>query len=355
MKTISLCMIVKDEENVIERCLKSVKGIFDEIIIVDTGSSDSTKKIVSKYTDKIYDYKWNNDFSEARNYSFSKATCDYIMWLDADDVLLEEDAKKLKQLIATMDGTVDVYMLKYNYWQDENGKPSLVQERERIFKKENNYKWISPIHEIIIPSGNIKKVDIYITHKKHKIQDPQRNLKIFKRMIDEGKKFDERLEYCYAKELYFLNNIDEAIKEYEKFISKYINEYERLKEYMYSAIIELSDCYKRKNLSDKELETLMLILKKQIPKQECLTRIGDVFLRSKKYELAVYWFKLAIDCKEEEVNKDYEKFLPYISLGVCYYWLNDIEKANEYNEKAGQEKPDDLTYIANKKIYNLHN
>ena len=93
MKTISLCMIVKDEENVIERCLKSVKGIFDEIIIVDTGSSDSTKKIVSKYTDKIYDYKWNNDFSEARNYSFSKATCDYIMWLDADDVLLEEDAK----------------------------------------------------------------------------------------------------------------------------------------------------------------------------------------------------------------------------------------------------------------------
>ena len=98
MKTISLCMIVKDEENVIERCLKSVKGIFDEIIIVDTGSSDNTKKIVSKYTDKIYDYKWNNDFSEARNYSFSKATCDYIMWLDADDVLLEEDAKKLKQL-----------------------------------------------------------------------------------------------------------------------------------------------------------------------------------------------------------------------------------------------------------------
>ena len=98
MISISLCMIVKDEELVLGRCLNSVKNLVDEIIIVDTGSTDKTKDIASLYTDKIYDFKWINDFSAARNYSFSKATKDYIMWLDADDVLLEEDYIKLQDL-----------------------------------------------------------------------------------------------------------------------------------------------------------------------------------------------------------------------------------------------------------------
>lgn len=91
MITISICMIVKNEEDVLGRALKSVQGIADEIIIVDTGSTDSTKEIASSYTNKIYDFEWCDDFSKARNYSFSKATKDYCMWLDADDVILEED------------------------------------------------------------------------------------------------------------------------------------------------------------------------------------------------------------------------------------------------------------------------
>ena len=74
MIKISLCMIVKDEEQVLNRCLTSVEGIADEIIIVDTGSTDKTKDIAKKFTDKIYDFKWVNDFSKARNYSFSKAS-----------------------------------------------------------------------------------------------------------------------------------------------------------------------------------------------------------------------------------------------------------------------------------------
>ena len=72
--------------------------IADEIIIVDTGSTDNTKKIASKFTNKIYDFRWCYDFSKARNFSFSKATKDYIMWLDADDVILQEDIEKVLNL-----------------------------------------------------------------------------------------------------------------------------------------------------------------------------------------------------------------------------------------------------------------
>ena len=81
MKEISLCMIIKNEEKTIARCLDSVKDLVDEIIIVDTGSTDKSKEIVSKYTDKVYDFEWVEDFAKARNFSFSKATKDYIMWL----------------------------------------------------------------------------------------------------------------------------------------------------------------------------------------------------------------------------------------------------------------------------------
>ena len=107
MITISLSMIVKNEEDVLARCLDSVKDIVDEIIIVDTGSIDKTKEIAKEYTDKIFDFKWIDDFSAARNYSFSKASKDYIFWLDADDIILEEDKEKLKQLKQDLDKEVD--------------------------------------------------------------------------------------------------------------------------------------------------------------------------------------------------------------------------------------------------------
>ena len=98
MISISLCMIVKNEEDVIGRCLACVKDIVDEIIVVDTGSTDSTIEIVKKYTNQIYHFNWVDDFSKARNYAFSKASKDYIMWLDADDIILENDLTNLKQL-----------------------------------------------------------------------------------------------------------------------------------------------------------------------------------------------------------------------------------------------------------------
>ena len=94
--TISLCMIVRDEEETIARCLETVEKIVDEIIVVDTGSVDRTKEIVEKYTSNIYDFQWIDDFAAARNFSFSKATQEYILWLDADDVLLEDAQEALK-------------------------------------------------------------------------------------------------------------------------------------------------------------------------------------------------------------------------------------------------------------------
>ena len=98
MPTISLCMIVKNEEMNIARCLDSMAGLVEEIIVVDTGSADRTVEIVSNYTSKVYSYPWNDDFSDARNYSLSKASMDYCMWMDADDILKEDQKDKFLEL-----------------------------------------------------------------------------------------------------------------------------------------------------------------------------------------------------------------------------------------------------------------
>ena len=110
--TVSVCMIVKDEEMVLARCLETVKSWVDEMIIVDTGSTDGTKEIARRYTDRVYDFAWRDDFAAARNFTFSKARCDYCMWLDADDVILPEDQVGFVRLKETLDKTTDIVMRK---------------------------------------------------------------------------------------------------------------------------------------------------------------------------------------------------------------------------------------------------
>lgn len=351
MKTISLCMIVKNEENTLDTCLKSVKDLVDEIIIVDTGSTDKTKQVAQKYTNKIYDFKWVDDFSKARNYSFSKATKDYIMWLDADDYLPEEEKPKFKKLKNSLDGQVDMYTMIYIYSKDSNGNPKYVQRKARLLKRENNYQWESPIHEYINLKGKIVQTDITIVHNKTHINDPKRNMRIFQKMIKEGHKFTTRDHYCYANELYYSKNYPEAIKQFESFINKHIDNYKFNKFYLYLAIQALADCYKITNQPKKEIDTLFLILKNQLPTRMILYKIGTHFQRQKQYNIAIYWLELALNTKDESNNPKYEKYLCYIDLGVCYYYLKNYQQAYDNNEQAGQLIPNDKTYINNKKIY----
>jgi hypothetical protein len=131
--TISLCMIVKNEESVLARCLSSVQGIADEIIIVDTGSSDRTKEVAGRFTDKVYDFPWIDNFSVARNTSFGLATQKYILWLDADDYLTEKDNRLLLELKRTLDPTVDSVTMDYHLAVDHEGKVLQSIRRHRWY------------------------------------------------------------------------------------------------------------------------------------------------------------------------------------------------------------------------------
>ena len=132
-------MIVKDEEEVLARCLNCVQPFADEIIIADTGSSDNTIKIARTFTDKVYPFEWCDDFSAARNFSFSKAGCELVMWLDADDVISDADAQKIAALKEEMCG-YDVAFLLYAAAFDGE-RPTFTYYRERIFRRSFGLKW----------------------------------------------------------------------------------------------------------------------------------------------------------------------------------------------------------------------
>lgn len=135
MNAISLSMIVKNEENTLERCLQSVRDIVDEIIIVDTGSTDRTKEVAGKWTPHVFDFTWIHDFSAARNFSFTKATMDYIFWLDADDVLLPEENQKLFRLKQFLSPAVDAVSMQYHCDFDDRGNVTLNVRRTRLVKR----------------------------------------------------------------------------------------------------------------------------------------------------------------------------------------------------------------------------
>ncbi|NFE60776.1 glycosyltransferase family 2 protein [Clostridium botulinum] len=127
---ISLCMIVKNEECTLEKCLKRVSEFVDEIIIVDTGSTDNTNKIALKYTDKVYGFEWCDDFAKARNFSIKKASNDWILILDADEVIEKFDVEKIKKNCISSNNIVG-RIKRINEYEDMYGTKVRLVARQR--------------------------------------------------------------------------------------------------------------------------------------------------------------------------------------------------------------------------------
>ncbi len=352
MSTISLCIIVKNEEIHIARCLNSVAELVDEIIIVDTGSTDRTIEIVSNYTRKVYSYPWKDDFADARNYSFSHASMDYCMWMDADDILEEAEKDKFLQLKYSISPDTDMVMMKYNTSFDEAGKPSFSYFRERWIRNSGEYRWIGAVHEVIPPKGKILYSDIAISHKKMTAGEPDRNLKIYQKMIVTGKPLDARQQYYYGRELYYHKQYEEAASVLEQFLLSADGWVENKIE----ACSVCADCYYRMGREQDALTTLLRSMSFDLPRAELCCEIGKYFLEHGNFHNAIYWYETALNTPKNDhpggfVLPDCYDYVPFLQLCVCYDRLGDCQKAKEYNERAGNCKPYSEAYLYNKRYF----
>ncbi|MFM7370726.1 MAG: glycosyltransferase family 2 protein, partial [Sphaerospermopsis kisseleviana] len=141
---LSLCMIVKNEEAALPRCLESVQSLVDEIVVLDTGSTDKTPEIAQQFGAKLHYFQWCNDFSAARNEALKYVTGDWVLVLDADEVLAPEIAPQIREAINT-----DDYILINLVRQEVGATQSPYSLVSRLFRKHPEIRFERPYHALV--------------------------------------------------------------------------------------------------------------------------------------------------------------------------------------------------------------
>jgi glycosyltransferase involved in cell wall biosynthesis len=354
MISISLCLIVKDETTELDNCLKSIKDAVDEIIIVQTRDSWPTKKIANKYGAKTYNFTWINDFAAARNFAFSKATKDYILWLDADDIMPPDQLVEFKKVKQSFNTEVDCLMMDYVVNFDENGVPQFKVARERLVKRSKNLQWKGAIHEYIdVPSDTCKigSSPIYVVHTPNR-KEPNgtRNLDIYEGLKADGRLTEARDYYHYANELNEHGRFEDAIVQYKH-------------------LLTLSDCWAEHAISACNImaqnfaarldyESAFMYSFKTFEyapiRAEAACQISSMFATQQKSELAIFWGQMALSVKRPEYQPIAVEHCwtttPHSILASVFAGIGHLEAANFHNEKFLEFKPTDPAGLANRQV-----
>lgn len=341
MTTISLCLIVKNEEHTLDQCLTSVEGIPDEIIIVDTGSTDRTKELAAKWTPHVHNFEWIDDFAAARNASFAHSTQEYILWLDADDILAPEERIKLLKLKSSLSPEIDAVAMDYVIPQDEGSDVFSRTVRLRLVKREMGFKWEGIVHEDLTYNQPYRfmKSDITVSHTKKKSPDQppsRRNLDIYERHLAMGRNFTLSDMFHYARECHSHKLYDTAIRYYE--LCK--DHPEVSLENKVFILHKLATCYVFVHQPEKELELTLEALAKDVPYPAFSCRMGEHFLKQGHLEAAIFWYKTAYLNPAPDryswsvVDNAYHTWLPHHQLAACYEAIGDNKQASHHRNWA---------------------
>ena len=337
---LTLCMIVKNEESNLKNCLLNISSYVDEIVIVDTGSTDNTKSIASEYTDKIYDYAWCNDFSKARNFSISKASKDWVLILDADENIDLFDRENVSKFISSVNnkiGRIDLI----NVMEAPTGINRQQEKVSRLFNR-RFYKYEGIIHEQIISINNclIKTDDIairvehigYTKQELSRTNKLDRNINLLNEAIKSNPD-DSYLYYQLGKSYYAYKEYEKSDVFFEKALSYKIN-------YNLEYVVNLIETYGYSLInSSKYSEALKLIkYEKHYNNADFYFLMGHIYMNNSKFDLAVEYF---LKCTAFNFSKvqGVTTYLAYYNIGVIYDVLGFRGKAIEYYRMCGEYKP----------------
>ncbi|HVS38638.1 MAG TPA: glycosyltransferase [Gemmataceae bacterium] len=187
---VSLCMIVRNEEENLPACLRSAADLVDEVVVVDTGSTDRTKEVAAQFGARVFDFPWVDDFAAARNETLRHATGDWVLWLDADDRLDEDNRGRLRTLFAGLKDENAAYVMKCLCLPDKATGMATLVDHLRLFRNRPDVRWTYRIHEQLLPAvrksgGEVRWSDVTVHHTGY--QDPdlrarkvQRDLRLLK-------------------------------------------------------------------------------------------------------------------------------------------------------------------------------
>lgn len=342
LNKISLVMIVKNEERCLDRCLKSIRGTVDEIIIVDTGSTDKTLDIAKKHGANIYHLEWNHDFAKARNYAISKATGDWLLSLDADEYLRKNYRATLQNHIQKGQRIGKIKIT--SKFENEDGA---VQEAQvfisRFFPK--GVQYTGKIHEQLNTHLPRVNMNIEVLHDGYyKTDKTERNISILKEelkitpkdsyyLYQLGKEYRNRKEYKRALCLFELsyNYVNKREGYYYSVVVEYLNTLIKLKKYKKGiqfikaeekAMGKHPDFYFSKG-------TLLLEYYSSLPSAtyENINEIEKAFLKCLQIG----------DTNQYESVRGTGSFLAAYNLGILYELCGTIKKAKFYYQSATKQ------------------
>jgi glycosyltransferase involved in cell wall biosynthesis len=338
-------MIVKNEEEYIEACLESVKNLVDEIIILDTGSTDRTMEICSSYTDKIYETEWQEDFSLARNQSIDKATCDWILWMDADERLILKDHKLLQQKLSKKRcKAYSVRMMHFMDSMEEKKNQYYISHHIRLFQRKAEFRFQGIIHEKLVDrkgkelqSKEIAEV-IELHHygytELHLKEKGLRNLSLCLK-AKENDKENPWLDYHIAAELYRLGDMKKSLEFINFSILGFLSKGKVPPSYLYKLKYDLLiTCGNTENVYEG-IERAISLFPDYV---ELHFYRGIVLFRLNQYKEAVKAFSYCILLGEDNPNYLIKcgsgTFLAYYYIGEAYTMLGEKEYALEAYRQA---------------------
>lgn len=338
MFPVSLCIIVKNEVQHLDKLLEVATPLLAQIVIVDTGSTDGTVEMVQRWKKtslnvELHYFKWIDDFAAARNFSFYLAKQDYILWLDADD-FVEASALENFLLHVQSKPTVECWTLDYIYSTLPDGSPWSTLTRERLIKRSCNPKWLGAIHECI--PLNFQQVEHYsslkVVHKRTTIKDAGRNLRILESEFAKNRN-DPRTAYYYGKELF-----DSVNRKCIEILEHYLTLPGRFYDDEVNARFRLGMTYNADGRYAEALDHAYRIYHVDHPRQraECYFIFGVVEKSLSNWKPAIEWFERCLRCEilgGRVINTEYYTWGPHQQLEEIYKKTRCTDKANYHRDE----------------------
>lgn len=341
---ISLCMIVKNEEENLKRCLKHIHIFADQLIIIDTGSDDHTKEVAEKLGAEVYDFRWNDSFAEARNYSYSKAKCPWVMWLDADDIIDRENARLISKVKNNLKSSVDGVFFRRNLEYSQDGIPT--QHHLFLYVTQNGkFKWkyraYNSLNPVIIKDkyNYLKFENIHINHWFDTDRPKYRKTQTLKLLQKEDKN-DPYILFALGEEYRSTGNFRKSVNSFSKYLK--IVKKKQCNEDPHQIFLAHINIAKALFLQGK-LKKMEKWLKKVIniyPEfSESWIMLGDHMFQKQKFEDAIGFYIQASKCNLPQIgevafDERLYTYYPFDMIGVAFSKLGLYKQALEYKNRA---------------------
>ncbi|MDN3513515.1 MAG: tetratricopeptide repeat protein [Candidatus Brocadia sp.] len=355
--TLSACMIVKNEERFLPQCLNSIKDAVDEIIIVDTGSTDKTVEIAQSFGAKVYHHLWNNSFSEARNHSLNYATSDWILQIDADEKFEQADIPLLHKLINT-----DLYDVVFIAIYSELPGGQAKHYFQRVFRRgKAHFEGI--VHNQLVFEGKTMQSEIKLYHYGYNLSENEMKNK-YKRTGDLlRQQLTENPNNIFVMANLIRNyrneyNFDKVIELGEKGLNIPISQADLVSKNQRQRIaIDLAHALLNTNQVERAEGVCKEALKENPDSFDILLVLGEILLKQSAFSDALIYFKKHLILKEKEnktptfniLSSDfyYYEHSAYNNIGECYKQLGLINEAEVAYKNAIELNRKEPLYYSN--------